>query len=88
MSRIVRPRLAILGAGPLGLEAALAAAHLQLPFAVYVRGQVGQSLRQWGHVRLFTPFALNSTTLGKKSLRDDQPHRFPANTTSSRAASS
>jgi len=73
MSRIVRPRLAILGAGPLGIEAALAAAHLQVPFVVYERGQVGQSLRAWGHARLFTPFGINSTTLGKNSLRHDQP---------------
>ena len=36
---------------------------------VYERGQVGENLRQWGHVRLFSPFAMNSTPLGRATLR-------------------
>jgi hypothetical protein len=63
------PRLAILGAGPIGLEAALCAASLKLPFTVYERGRVGEHLRQWGHVRLFSPFGMNATPLGKATLR-------------------
>jgi thioredoxin reductase len=60
------PRLAILGAGPIGLEAALYAARLNLPFTVYERGNVADSVRQWGHVRLFSPFGMNSTPLGRE----------------------
>lgn len=72
------PRLAILGAGPIGLETALQAAALKLPFVVYERGSIGENLRQWGHVRLFTPFGLNSSTLGKTRIRADRPqHRIP-----------
>ncbi len=70
--------VAILGAGPIGLEAALQAAALKLPFIVYERGRVGEHLRQWGHGRLFSPFGMNSTPLGKARLRADRPqHDLP-----------
>ena len=69
------PRLAILGAGPVGLEAALYAAFLDLPFAVHERGRVGEHLRQWGHERLFSPFGMNSTPLGRSALRAEHPRR-------------
>jgi thioredoxin reductase len=68
-SRHDRPRIAILGTGPIGLEAALAAATLRLPFTVYERGRIGEHLRRWGHVRLFTPFGMNSTPAGRAQLR-------------------
>jgi thioredoxin reductase len=81
MSRSEPPRLAILGAGPIGLEAALYAATLKLPFRVYDRGLVGNYLRQWGHARLFTPFGMNATPLGKSALRDGPSRRdLPADT--------
>jgi hypothetical protein len=75
MSRTDLPRIAVLGAGPVGLEAALYAAALRLPCTVFERGQVGEHLRQWGHVRLFSPFGMNSTPLGRACLRADEPHR-------------
>jgi thioredoxin reductase len=75
MSRNEAPRIAILGAGPVGLEAALYAASLKLPFKVYERGGVGEYLRRWGHVRLFTPFGMNCTPLGRAALRADAPRR-------------
>jgi thioredoxin reductase len=79
MARTEPPRVAILGAGPIGLEAALYAAALKYPATVYERGQVGEYLRRWGHVRLFTPFGMNTTPLGRAALRGEQPRRdFPA----------
>ena len=79
MTRGERPRIAILGAGPVGLEAALQAASLQLPFTVYERGKVGEHLHRWGHVRLFSPFGMNSTPLGRKRIAADEPgHELPA----------
>ncbi len=75
MSRAARPRLAILGAGPMGLEAGLCASHFKLPFTIYERGEVGQHLRQWGHVRLFTPFGMTTTPLGCSALRTEHPHQ-------------
>jgi hypothetical protein len=72
------PRIAILGAGPIGLEAALYAATLRLPVTVYERGRVGEHLRQWGHVRLFSPFGMNSTSLGRARVQaDNSGHDFP-----------
>src|SRR5262249_28119273 len=62
-----------------GLEAALHAIHLKLPVTVYERGQVGEYLRQWGHVRLFSPFGMNCTPLGRDAiLRESPRHEFPA----------
>jgi thioredoxin reductase len=54
------PRIAILGAGPIGLEAALAAARRGDDFTVYeAAATVGGHVRRWGHVRTFTPWAMN-----------------------------
>jgi thioredoxin reductase len=73
------PRIAVLGAGPVGLEAALYAAALKLPVMVYERGRVGEAVRHWGHVRLFSPFEMNTTPLGRARLRADNPGlRLPA----------
>ena len=55
-----KPHLAILGAGPTGLEAALAAAENGFPFTVYeASDEIAGHVRDWGHVRLFTPWSLN-----------------------------
>lgn len=73
------PRLAILGAGPIGVEAALQAASSKLPFVVYERGRIGEHLRQWGHVRLFSPFGVNASPLAKARICADRPqHRLPS----------
>jgi len=57
-----KPRLAILGAGPTGLEAALEATELGLPFTVYEAApRVAGHVRSWGHVRLFTPWSMNAS---------------------------
>jgi hypothetical protein len=54
------PRLAILGAGPIGLEAALAAVDAGLTFTVYEAStEPAASVADWGHVRLFTPWELD-----------------------------
>ncbi len=55
-----RPRIAILGAGPIGLEAALAAAEVGLDFTVYeAAAEPAGHLADWGHVRMFTPWSLS-----------------------------
>ena len=52
--------LAILGAGPTGLEAALAAAEAGWSFTLYEAGdEVAANMRDWGHVRLFSPWSLD-----------------------------
>ena len=73
------PRLAILGAGPIGLEAGLYAKKLDLPFTIYERGRSGEHLLRWGHVRLFSPFSMNATPLGRAAIKNVKPsHEFPA----------
>jgi thioredoxin reductase len=64
------PRIAVLGAGPVGLEAALYARQLDLPVTIYERGRVGEHLHRWGHVRLFSPFSMNVTPLGRTAIRE------------------
>jgi thioredoxin reductase len=79
MARTEGPRIAVLGAGPIGLEAALYARRLNLPVTVYERGHAGEHVRRWGHVRLFSPFGMNSTPLGREAVRAESPrHEFPA----------
>jgi thioredoxin reductase len=54
------PRIAILGSGPTGFEAALAAVDAGFPFILYEAApSVAGSIRSWGHVRLFTPWEMN-----------------------------
>ena len=49
--------VAVIGAGPVGLAAAAHLIARGLPVKVYEAGpQVGSNLRDWGHVRVFTPW--------------------------------
>ena len=53
-------RVAILGAGPVGLDAALAARARGFSTRVYEQAAVpGGNVRSWGHVRLFSPWSMN-----------------------------
>jgi hypothetical protein len=61
--------IAILGAGPIGIEAALYARALGLGVTVYDRGPVGANLADWGHVHLFTPWRMSVTPLAVETLR-------------------
>jgi thioredoxin reductase len=64
-------RIAILGAGPIGLEAALAAAERGADFRVYESAPtVGGHVRRWGHVRTFTPWAMNVSPRMHAALPD------------------
>lgn len=52
--------IAILGAGPTGLEAALATAEHGYDFTLFEAGeQVAGHVQSWRHVRLFTPWRMN-----------------------------
>src|SRR6058998_1492619 len=73
------PRIAILGAGPIGLEAGLYARQLKLPFTIYEQGRVGEHIWRWGHVKLFSPFGMNVTPLGRKAVQATKLEpEFPA----------
>src|SRR5262245_58264360 len=78
MAKTETCRIAILGAGPVGLEAALYARRLNLTATVYERCRIGEYLQRWGHVRLFSPFGMNVTPLGRAALLADDPKfEFP-----------
>lgn len=52
-------RLAIAGAGPIGLAAALGALDRGWDVTVFERGAIGSALDRWGPVRCFTPLRMN-----------------------------
>jgi thioredoxin reductase len=52
-------RVAVIGAGPIGVVAALEAQRRGHEVTVVEAGRVGDSLRRWGATRLFSPFAMN-----------------------------
>ncbi len=64
------PRIAVLGGGPIGLEAALTARSLGYPVSLYERGETAGNVRDWGHVHLFTPWSLNVSGLGERRLME------------------
>ncbi len=61
-------RIAVIGAGPIGLEAGLYALSLGARVQIHERKEVAQHVREWGHIRLFTPFEMNHTPLGRRAL--------------------
>ena len=63
------PRIVVLGAGPIGLEAALYARYLGYEVAVVEKSRVADNVRQWGHVRMFSPFGMNRSSLGAAALQ-------------------
>lgn len=64
-----RRHIAILGAGPVGLEAAVAAAQEGLSFTLYeAANDVAGNVRSWGHVRLFTPWSMNVSPRMRRAL--------------------
>lgn len=69
--------IAILGAGPIGLEAALYARYLGYRVEVYEQGRVGEHLLRWGHVRMFSPARYNVSPLGVAALRAQDPSWRP-----------
>lgn len=72
-------KIAVLGAGPIGMEAALYARFLGYEVVIYERGRVGEHLHQWGHVTMFSPFGMNASPLGLAALAaHDEEYVVPA----------
>jgi hypothetical protein len=68
------PRIAIIGTGPIGLEAALYGRTLGHQITVFDRAEIAASVHAWQFVRLFTPWRMNTTPLGRTTLN----RTFPA----------
>lgn len=75
MMKVNLPHIAILGAGPVGVEAAVYARTLGYPVTIYEAGQPAEFVNRWGYLKMFTPFAWNITPLGKSILFGEKPKR-------------
>ncbi len=72
-------RIAILGAGPIGLEAGLYARFLGYDVDIFERGNVADNILRWGHVRMFSPFRMNRSNLGLAALKaQDETYVAPS----------
>ena len=71
MKAPARNSLAVIGAGPIGLEVAAAALELGFDVHVFERGEVGAHLLAWGHVRMFTPWRANIGPASERLLRSN-----------------
>lgn len=66
-------RLIVIGAGPIGLEAALAGHARGFEVTLLERDRIGSSLLRWGSTRFFTPFEMNVSARIREVLDDDAP---------------
>jgi hypothetical protein len=67
--RTRRRRLAIIGGGPVGLGALARARRDGWNARLYERGRIGESVRAWGHVRMFSPASLNEIAVTERRGR-------------------
>lgn len=63
-------KVAILGGGPIGVEAALYGACAGFEVSLFERGQIANSVREWGHVQVFTEWKRNRSPLALRLLRE------------------
>ena len=63
-----RNTLAIIGAGPVGLEAALRAIDAGFDVHVFEQGEIGSHPLGWGHVQMFTPWRMNVGPVSRTHL--------------------
>src|SRR5205814_6605085 len=75
--------VAIIGAGPVGLAAAAHVLERGLrPIVLEAGDSVGHSVRQWGHVQLFSPWEYNidraaARLLSKSGWNSPAPDQYP-----------
>ncbi|MBX6751545.1 MAG: FAD-dependent oxidoreductase, partial [Micromonosporaceae bacterium] len=68
-SRPEQVPVAVIGAGPVGLSAAAQLATRGLDFVVIEAGdQVAASVREWAHVRMFSPWRFNTDPAARALL--------------------
>jgi thioredoxin reductase len=71
-------KIAIIGGGPIGIEAALYASVAGFEVQLFERGRIGENARTWGHVEMFTEWKRNRSPLGEKLLRQRGDNLPPA----------
>ncbi|RYG64961.1 hypothetical protein EON80_18235 [bacterium] len=63
-------KIAIIGAGPIGMEAALYGAMAGFEVQLFERGRIGENVRRWEHVQLFTEWERNRSPLATRLLEE------------------
>jgi len=76
-------RIAIIGGGPIGVEAALYGSCAGFDVQLYERGALAANVRRWGHIGFFTEWGRNRSPLACKMLREHGVELAPDETTSS-----
>lgn len=66
-------RVLVIGAGPMGMAAAIGAADRGHDVTVLERGEPGASLRTWGPTRFFSPLRMNVSARMRELLGDKMP---------------
>jgi thioredoxin reductase len=70
MTPLVNLPVAVIGAGPVGLAAAAHLIQHGVPVKVYEAGDtIAANVRDWGHVRLFSPWEYNTDTAARALLQ-------------------
>lgn len=64
-------RVIVIGGGPIGLEAAAYGRAAGLDVVLYERKDIGAHVNAWAFVRMFTPWHLNTTPLGREAVGND-----------------
>ncbi|MBL8826428.1 MAG: FAD-dependent oxidoreductase [Planctomycetaceae bacterium] len=70
-------RIAIIGAGPIGIETALYARFLGYDVDLFERGRIAEHVWQRGSVRWYTPWSANVSPLGVAALAGQAPDWRP-----------
>lgn len=70
-------RIAIIGAGPIGIETALYARFLGYDVDLFERGRIAEHVRQRAGVRWYTPWNANVSPLGLAALSGQDPDWRP-----------
>jgi len=68
-----KKRAVIIGAGPMGFETALRALDRGFEVTLLEAGRVGENIRQWQHVRFFSPFGMNISPRVRQELSGKLP---------------
>jgi len=68
-----KKRALVIGAGPMGLETALRAIDRGWETTILEAGRVGEHIRQWEHIRMFSPLRMNLSARAQKILAGKLP---------------
>src|ERR1051325_8009403 len=71
-------RIAIIGGGPIGVEAALYGAVAGFDVRLFERGRLADNVRRWGFVQVFTEWGRNRSPLAVQLL-SEVGEALPAN---------